>query len=133
MFFLLRSGKDPSRLEKDLLDGFRTNVVGGIHLTNLSLPLILKGNVKKVVSISTGHADPDISTEYNVYECSPYAISKAGANMAMARFHAEYAKDGVLFISISPGVVDVGRTNNRKVPYSFKIVVHESSNSDHSV
>ncbi|OAL49451.1 short-chain dehydrogenase [Pyrenochaeta sp. DS3sAY3a] len=104
-------GREPARLEKDLLDGYRTNVVGGIHLTNLSMPLILKGNVKKVVSISSGHADTDIAAKWQVHEAGPYAISKAATNMAMAKFHAEFAKDGVLFLSISPGVVDVGRNN----------------------
>lgn len=32
--------------------------------------------------------------------------------MAVAKFSAQYAKDGVLFMSISPGTVDVGQNAN---------------------
>lgn len=80
------------------------------------MPLILKGNVKKVVSITSGHADLDIATKWQVHEAGPYAISKAAINMAIGKFHAEFAKDGVLFFSVSPGVVDVGRNNCKMLP-----------------
>jgi NAD(P)-dependent dehydrogenase (short-subunit alcohol dehydrogenase family) len=39
---------------------------------------------------------------------SPYAISKAELNLAVAEFHAEYQKDGILFMAISSGMVNSG-------------------------
>lgn len=49
--------------------------------------------------------DPDFVAELEIDVAAPYAISKAVLNMAVAKFHAEYKKDGILFMGISPGVV----------------------------
>jgi NAD(P)-dependent dehydrogenase (short-subunit alcohol dehydrogenase family) len=108
-------GQNPRQLTDELMLGFETNVIGNIHLFNLFMPLVLKGTVKKVVTISTGMADIDIVVNYGVYEGGPYSISKAAMNMAAAKFQAEYQKDGVLFVSISPGVVETGRVPHRKL------------------
>jgi NAD(P)-dependent dehydrogenase (short-subunit alcohol dehydrogenase family) len=87
---------------------FKINVIGNIHLFNLFMPLILKGNAKKVLTISSGMADMEQAREFNLTETGPYSISKAAVNMAVAKFSAEYAKDGVLFLSVCPGSVDTG-------------------------
>jgi NAD(P)-dependent dehydrogenase (short-subunit alcohol dehydrogenase family) len=105
-------GQDPSRLTQDLNESFNTNVVGQIHLYNLFMPLILKGSIKKVVNLSTGLADIDLTIKYNVHEAPSYSISKIAMNMATAKFQAEYEKDGVLFLGISPGMVDTGNMDN---------------------
>ncbi|KAH6876624.1 hypothetical protein B0T10DRAFT_552471 [Thelonectria olida] len=107
-------GKDPAGLEKDLLESFKVNVVGNIHLFNSYMPLILKGNVKKVITLSTGMADLDLVNKFELAIAAPYAISKVGVNAAVAKYNAEYGKDGVLFLAISPGLVDTG--NNVNVP-----------------
>ncbi|KAF7182596.1 hypothetical protein CNMCM7691_002167 [Aspergillus felis] len=88
---------------------YKTNVTGNIHLFHLFLPLVLKGEVKKVITISTGLADLDITNEYEVENGALYAASKAAMNMIVGKFNAQYKKDGLLFLSISPGLVDVGR------------------------
>ena len=110
------SGKDPVTLENELTGYFRTNVVGNIHLFNLFIPLILKGNAKKVIALSTGMADLEPARIYNLHENAAYAISKAALNMAVGKFSAEYSKDGVLFISICPGMVETGQYGERKLP-----------------
>jgi NAD(P)-dependent dehydrogenase (short-subunit alcohol dehydrogenase family) len=89
---------------------WQTNVVGNIHLFNLFLPLVLKGKTKKVIAISTGLADLDMTNELEAETGALYAASKAALNITVAKFNAQYKKDGVLFMSISPGLVDVGRT-----------------------
>lgn len=101
-------------LEKDLRDCFNINVVSNIHLFNLYMPLVLKGNAKKVITISTGMADIDLITKFGVASAPSYAISKAAMNAAVAKFAAQYGKDGVLFMSISPGLVDTGAFDNRE-------------------
>lgn len=88
------------------------NVLGNIHLFHLFLPLVLKGKVKKVITISTGLADLDVTNNYDVDIAPLYAASKAAMNVIVGKFNAQYKKDGVLFMSISPGVVDVGRYDN---------------------
>jgi NAD(P)-dependent dehydrogenase (short-subunit alcohol dehydrogenase family) len=91
---------------------FSTNVVGNIHLFNLFLPLVLKGKVKKVIAISSGHGDLDFINNLEVENSALYAASKAAMNVIVAKFSTQYKKDGVLFLSLSPGVVDVGHFAN---------------------
>lgn len=107
------SGEKPERFEKDLLSAFQVNVIGNIHLLNLFVPLILKGKSKKVVAITSGLADAGWTAKYDIDWNAPYAISKAGLNMAVAKFSAQYRKDGVLFMTICPGSVDTGYFDNR--------------------
>lgn len=78
---------------------------------------MLGGAAKKVITLSTGHADPDLVTKYNMEIAAPYTISKAALNMAVAKFHAEYSGQGVLFMSISPGFVDTGNQDGSKNYY----------------
>ncbi|KAA8642704.1 hypothetical protein EYZ11_012319 [Aspergillus tanneri] len=101
-------GQQPEALEESLLKCFKINVIGNIHLFNLFMPLIQKGQVKKVISISTGQADLEIIPKLKIQPASAYSISKAGLNTAVAKFSAQYSKDGVLFMSICPGMVDTG-------------------------
>lgn len=105
-------GNHPQELERDLLDSFKVNVVGNIHLFNIYMPLILQGNSKKVITISSGMADIDLISKFAVESGAPYTISKAGMNAAVAKFGAQYGRAGVLFLSISPGVVDTGHYDN---------------------
>jgi NAD(P)-dependent dehydrogenase (short-subunit alcohol dehydrogenase family) len=93
-------------------------VIGTIHLINLFIPLILKGDKKKVITLSTGFADTELTARYNLPVAGPYSISKAAVNMAVAKFSAQYAEDGVLFIAISPGSVETGQFNERECSIS---------------
>ena len=107
-------GEEPTTLERDLLDSFKTNVIGNIHLFNLFMPLVAKGDKKKVVTLSTGLADLEAARKYDLDPGAPYSISKAAMNLAVAKFSAQYAKDGILFISICPGAVETGQYANGK-------------------
>lgn len=91
---------------------FYTNVTGQLHLFNLFVPLIKKGKAKKVIAISSGMGDVDITNECEVDFGPIYSASKAALNMIVAKFNAEYKKDGILFLSISPGLVEVGHYDN---------------------
>ena len=94
-----------------------TNVVGNIYLFYLFLPLVMKGKVKKVITISTGLADLDLTNECEVDIGALYAASKAAMNIIVAKFNAQYKKDGVLFLSMSPGLVDVGHYADCMYPF----------------
>lgn len=107
-------GVEPKRLEEDLLTNFRINVIGNIHLFNLFTPLVLNGQAKKVIYISSGMADNDLISKFSVHEGATYSISKAAGNTAVAKFDAQYREKGVLFMSISPGVVDTAGAANCK-------------------
>jgi NAD(P)-dependent dehydrogenase (short-subunit alcohol dehydrogenase family) len=90
------------------------NVLGNVFLYTAFMPQILKGKVKKVVVISSGHADTDIVSKYDIDLAPLYATSKAAMNMITAKFSAQYKQDGVLFLSMSPGTVDTGGLSNCK-------------------
>ncbi|KAJ8581230.1 NAD(P)-binding protein, partial [Rhizopogon salebrosus TDB-379] len=93
-------------LNKDLLDSFNVNVVGVINTINTFLPLLKKGKSKKVITLSTGLADPDMTIKSDLVTSGPYAISKAAVNMVNAKYAAQYKPEGFVFLAISPGLVD---------------------------
>jgi NAD(P)-dependent dehydrogenase (short-subunit alcohol dehydrogenase family) len=95
-----------------MLQGTKSNIVGTIFLFNAFLPLILKGSAKKVAFISSGHGDIELIRNFDVDDNAPYAVGKAATNAVVAKYSAEYRKEGVLFMSISPGVVDTGNYAN---------------------
>lgn len=110
-----RGADDPIALEKELAAAFKTNVIGNVHLFNVFLPLILKGQVKKVITISSGMGDIEMPPKIGLYESGPYSVSKAAVNSVVAKYSAEYQKDGVLFIAICPGMVDTGHFEKREI------------------
>ncbi|KAM0428484.1 hypothetical protein ACHAPT_006844 [Fusarium lateritium] len=117
-------GEQPQKLEEDLLASFRINVVGNVHLFNLYMPL-LRGQAKKAITLSTGMADPDFISRFSIAVAAPYAISKAAVNVAVSKFDAQYRKEGVLFMSISPGMVDTGHYDDGQLsPTILKGTMH---------
>ncbi|KDN70402.1 putative short-chain dehydrogenase [Colletotrichum sublineola] len=108
-------GDTPQQLEEDLLHAFKVNVIGNIHLFNNYMPLVMKGNVKKVIVIGSGLADNDLTNQYRLDLSGPYSISKGAVNVAVSKFHAQYAGDGILFLSLSPGLVETGLNDNSSV------------------
>lgn len=80
------------------------------------MPFVLNSRVKKVAAISTGMADLDFVNDYSIQMAAPYAISKAALNLAVAKFNARYKRDGVLFLSISPGFVATGQDEDGEQP-----------------
>jgi NAD(P)-dependent dehydrogenase (short-subunit alcohol dehydrogenase family) len=110
-------GDNAEELEEVASKLFQTNVIGNIHLFNLFLPLVMKGKVNKVITISSGHADLDFINGGEIETSALYSASKAAMNVIVAKFNAQYKKDGVLFVSISPGAVEVGHFVNGIYPY----------------
>ena len=96
-----------AKLEEDLMASFRANVVGVANTVNLFLPLIRAGNEKKIITISSGMADIDVVNRFSVPIAAPYSISKAATNALVAKYNAALGKsEGILFLSLSPGLVD---------------------------
>ncbi|PQE15852.1 short-chain dehydrogenase protein [Rutstroemia sp. NJR-2017a BBW] len=101
-------GKDPKALEEDLIEHYRVNSIGPVHLFNIFMPLVLKGWAKKVIAISTDISDPEMTLKADIFQATSYSMSKAALNMAVAKFSALYREKGVLFMAICPGAVDTG-------------------------
>ncbi|TVY71347.1 putative oxidoreductase [Lachnellula suecica] len=99
---------DPMGLTADMHKLVDVNVIGNIHFYTAFIPLLLKGTVKKAICITTGMSDIDTVNSLGIDTGALYSISKAAMNMVTAKFNAQYKSDGVLFLGICPGVVDVG-------------------------
>ena len=102
------SANDPQTLIKDLQTSFDINVIGVINTINVFIPLLRRGRGKKVFTLSTGMADIDLINQVDIAVAAPYSISKAALNVAVAKYSALYKSEGILFMAVSPGVVDTG-------------------------
>lgn len=109
---LVHRGDKPEEIDAVFSELSQTNIVGNIHLFNLFLPLVRKGKDKKFIAITSGLADLDLTNKFELDNGSLYAASKAALNIIIAKFSAQYKDEGILFVSVSPGVVDVGRNDN---------------------
>jgi NAD(P)-dependent dehydrogenase (short-subunit alcohol dehydrogenase family) len=109
-----KRGQQPETLEKELMHLLRVNVVGNIHLFSVFVPLLRQGQIKKAIAISSGQAALDMIPKLQIELSSLYAISKAALNTAVAKFSAQYNKEGILFMSICPGLVNTGRYDDGK-------------------
>jgi NAD(P)-dependent dehydrogenase (short-subunit alcohol dehydrogenase family) len=56
----------------------------------------------------------DLVNQFSVSMATPYSVSKAALNMLVAKYSAAYAKHGILFMAISPGLVDTSEGKQRK-------------------
>ncbi|KAH7310538.1 hypothetical protein B0I35DRAFT_463179 [Stachybotrys elegans] len=97
--------ENPEKWESETSELMQLNVTANVHLFLLYLPLLRKGQVKKVIQISSGMADIDMISRFQVTNGPIYSMTKAAANAVVAKFDAEYRKEGILFMSISPGFV----------------------------
>src|SRR5271169_2582146 len=85
-----------------------TNLLGFFYITQHSVKEMLKQKSGCVVSITAALADRPIAGENG----SISMITKGGLNAATRNLAIEYAKDGIRFNAVAPGVVDTARHSN---------------------
>jgi len=102
-FLTLDKFPSDETLEEDMLEFFKTNVVGVTHTINAFLPMIKAGGTKKIFVISSGMGSPKYVLQFGHSATIAYGISKAALNMAVAKFSLTY-KD-IIFLAVSPGFV----------------------------
>lgn len=76
------------------------------------MPLVMKGKVKKIIGISSCHADLDLINHNSVDKVTLFAASKPAFDVIVSKFSAQYKRDGVLLMSLCSGIVDVGHYGN---------------------
>ncbi|KAK2800757.1 hypothetical protein FQN51_005897 [Onygenales sp. PD_10] len=109
---------DLEALEKDIMECFEVNLLGVIKATHAFLPLIRKGKEKKVISLTSGFAELDLTNNYEIASSTSYSISKSALNMAMAKYNACYKQEGILFLSIAPGTAEGDEAAERRAKLS---------------
>jgi NAD(P)-dependent dehydrogenase (short-subunit alcohol dehydrogenase family) len=106
-------------LKDDLTMSFLTNVLGPIYTINTFLPLIRKGETKKIFVTSTGMADPAFAEIAGVSTAVPYTSSKAAVNTVVTKYAIELNKEGIMVLALSPGLVNTAETLRKQDPFSF--------------
>jgi NAD(P)-dependent dehydrogenase (short-subunit alcohol dehydrogenase family) len=79
-----------------------TNLLGFIYITQLTVKQMLKQRSGNVVSISAALADQPIAG----INASVSMMTKGGLNSVIRSLAIEYAKEGIRFNAVAPGVVD---------------------------
>jgi NAD(P)-dependent dehydrogenase (short-subunit alcohol dehydrogenase family) len=79
-----------------------TNLLGFLYITQLTVKQMLKQKSGNVVSITAALADQPIAGE----NASVSMIMKGGLNTVTRSLAIEYAKEGIRFNAVAPGVVD---------------------------
>jgi len=85
-----------------------TNLLGFFYITQRTVKEMLKQKSGCVVSITAALADRPIAGENG----SVSMITKGGLNSATQNLAIEYAKDGIRFNAVAPGVVDTAMHRN---------------------
>ena len=85
-----------------------TNLLGFFYITQRTVKEMLKQKSGCVVSITAALADRPIAGENG----SISMITKGGLNSATQNLAIEYAKDGIRFNAVAPGVVDTPMHRN---------------------
>jgi len=85
-----------------------TNLLGFLYITQRVVKEMLKQKSGCVVSITAALADRPIAGENG----SVSMITKGGLNSATQNLAIEYAKDGIRFNAVAPGVVDTPMHRN---------------------
>lgn len=97
---------DSSLFLTEMDKSLTTNVYAVLSTIYAFLPLLRQGSLKKVLAISSGQADIAFINETKLPFTVDYAISKAGLNILMAKLQHAYAQEGILFMSVCPGMVE---------------------------
>jgi NAD(P)-dependent dehydrogenase (short-subunit alcohol dehydrogenase family) len=79
-----------------------TNLLGFLYITQLTVKHMLKQKSGSVVNISASLADQPVAG----INGSVSMITKGGLNSAIRSLAIEYAKEGIRFNAVAPGVVD---------------------------
>src|SRR5208282_155122 len=85
-----------------------TNLLGFLYITQLTVKQMLKQKSGSVVSITASLADHPIAG----VNASVSMITKGGLNSVTRSLAIEYAKEGIRFNAVAPGVVDTGLHKN---------------------
>lgn len=84
-----------------------------MYTVNAFLPLIRQGKEKKIVYITSGIGDIELTRVCEIPNLLGYGVSKAAGNMLMAKYSVELKGEGISTLALSPGWVatDAGKYN----------------------
>ncbi|KAG4429425.1 hypothetical protein IFR05_015088 [Cadophora sp. M221] len=89
----------------DLTDVLNTNVFGVHNVTRAFLPLLKKGQLKKIGNISSTLGSMTLSAMGKFQPTPAYKVSKTALNMLTVQWSESLEKDGFTVLAICPGWV----------------------------
>ncbi len=111
-----------SSLYSNTATQFKINVIGVIKVINTFLPLVraaaAASGSARVITLNSGAGSVELTLKDGNTVAAPYSISKTALLQAIAKYAVKYKKENVVFLSISPGIVDTS-TENRTCHLSF--------------
>ncbi|KAK5109753.1 hypothetical protein LTR62_006593 [Meristemomyces frigidus] len=109
------TGKETA-LYAEINEAVKGNILGPMLAINACLPLIRKGSEKKIVYITSGAGDVDMTRISRLTGQIGYAASKAGGNVIIAKYAGELYEEGIKTLSLSPGWVETPATSTLTDP-----------------
>jgi len=102
--------ENDDELDKDVIEYFRVNALGVVHSINAFLPLLRKGQTKKIILMHSGAGDRELIWAARADGIAAYGISRAASDMVVTKYAALLEGEGFIVTAILPGMVDVSAT-----------------------
>ncbi|ANB14094.1 hypothetical protein AWJ20_5051 [Sugiyamaella lignohabitans] len=100
----------PEEVAAELRENYEQNVVAAVFTNNAFLPLLRKGQQKKIIDISSAMGLGGFSLKTGFAYIPAYSMAKAALNLAVTKYAVELAKENFIVIGLSPGLVDTSKT-----------------------
>lgn len=104
-----------SSLYSNTATQFKINVIGVIKVINTFLPLVraaaAASGSARVITLNSGAGSVELTLKDGNTVAAPYSISKTALLQAIAKYAVKYKKENIVFLSISPGIVDTSTEN----------------------
>jgi NAD(P)-dependent dehydrogenase (short-subunit alcohol dehydrogenase family) len=107
--FLINNAAANPRDRADRMDDLETvldsNVIGVRNITRALLPLLKTSQGKRIVNVSSALGSIALTKAFAFSpSCASYKVSKAALNMLTSQWAMSFKEDGVIVLSVSPGV-----------------------------
>ncbi|KAH7304289.1 short chain oxidoreductase [Stachybotrys elegans] len=110
----------------DLDSTLHVNVTSAHLVTRGLLPLLQKGNLKKVINITSTFGSIGMARKFMQAPTPAYKISKAALNMLTVQYALSFEEEGFTFVAVTPGWVKTdlgGQYADLDVDISVKAVM----------
>lgn len=106
------------------------NVNCQLYLAQKLVPLLKKGQEKKLTFISSSMADLDMTIKADATYAASYSLSKAALNILAAKLSVTLKPEGISVFSICPGLVNSAKVPQEKIEEVYGPILKQLSRVD---
>ncbi|KAL5088890.1 Short chain dehydrogenase/reductase [Trichoderma simmonsii] len=92
--------------KREIDESLSVNLFQAVYTINALLPLVEKGQQKKIIYISSGIGDIPTTRATEMPNLLGYSVSKAAGNILIAKYAVELKAKGIKTLAMSPGWVE---------------------------